>query len=204
MHIEVNSAIARKMVERLRSSVGHTRITQSLAYETLARTLGSQSWDELSGLLEREAAASKGFKLRRTFSLLVEAWNIDPNGVDPDWVRVPINQKMIDEILELQRETLRLGTEFIATRATASWGNPEAIRTIHSELRVYKDEIFFRAMDKHQGHDVNSRLISIAELLQAIQDERPNQVNGSFLWKGNTLVCADAPQAFADAHKPDL
>lgn len=192
MNIEITKKSAREMAKRLQSLTAAAALTHSQSLEILSQVLGYRNWDTLSAAMVKAEPTLATFKLEKPVVLYLAAFSCDEYGSGPSWTKVVLSQAFMDELLRAQRRVQELDLSMLelnvapddwSTERSSSLG---AVLNLREEcLRVGETAFWFRATPKHCDYAVESRMLEIETLVNALS--RKNE--GKYLvWYKDVLV----------------
>lgn len=188
MELQLNKQSVREMTERLRTALGLQSVSHSLAGEALAQALGYRNMDTLSGMMKKEAAASRPASakkkpsvavpvLDKPFTLFVEAFACDEYGSAPDWARLTIDQEFLQALAESQQLCVDKSLDHLARDyGWATWADERdghSYRIQGVELMVGTRSFWLQGRPKHCYYNVETRSIEIAEFFKAVGPDCP-------------------------------
>lgn len=170
MDFQITKSNIRDIVSRLRQALGSETVSQSTAFEAVAKALGLKNWDTLSGLLKREVepadAAGPAVQLVAPIEMYVDAYTCDYYGEGPAWAKVTLTQQFLDQMLRMQRICKQQDVDIVTKSwAPEKWEREEQLNFEGDDLYVTADSWWFRARPKHADYAVETRNVDIRDML---------------------------------------
>lgn len=170
MDFQITKSNIRDIVSRLRQALGSETVSQSSAFEAIAKALGLKNWDTLSGLLKREdepaALPAPAFQLAAPVEMYVDAYSCDYYGEGPAWAKVTLTPQFLNEVLRMQRICKEQDVDIVSKSwAPEKWEREERLHFEGDDLYVTDSSWWFRARPKHADYAVETRNVDIGDML---------------------------------------
>lgn len=192
MELKLQRETLAKMAERLQQEWSRVEspgpLKKSVALEVLSHVLGYKNWDTLSGMVNASAESAPtgvegisakdiervGYRLtppkvNKPFTLYWEAYACDEWGEGPAWAKLEITQVFVDELHKLQTQCLRDKVSISVDRTVIEWDCDDTLRLRGDEMHVTPSSVWFSAYPKHASYSVETRLMDIKDLFEAIE-----------------------------------
>ena len=140
------------------------------------------------------------------FTMIVEAYAVDESGEGPAWAEVTVDPVFVERLSRLNRICEENSLESVTVSACPDkWDQDDELAIRGDSLRVWGNAFWFEAHPKHADYRVETRGISICDLLQVVEKLRANDFaselpDGFLIREG--IVFYDGVQAadFANAY----
>lgn len=222
MQIEVNDIGLKAMAANLRAALAEAcgpspAVSHSLSLELLAKTLGYKNWDTLNGVAKKSCLPQKEEPVKgpapwevpalvnlKPFTFYIEAHACSESVGYPSWGKVEVTAPWLKSLLQAQAMVREKDLEEVTLTDTLdAWDAQDTLRISGDELIVDKTHFWFQAYPKNASYHVETRMVSIAQLLELI-DKGESASDSDFAWADGILFYDGAGvQDFVQALQDD-
>lgn len=125
---------------------------------------------------------------RPDVTLVADTYATDENGDSPSFAVINVDAFFASKLISLSAMCKEHRVASVVTDDTPEkWDNEDDLRIQNNSLTVTEDEFWFSGYPKHANYSVETRSMSIAELLRVIEMGKDDPAHPSFKWDDGIL-----------------